>query len=342
MIKIAIIGATGYTGVELIRLLLNHPQAEICVVTSDSAAGARVSDVFSNLINKPDLKFMNHDTDKVSDCQLVFFATPHATAMHRVPQLLQSGCKVIDLSADYRLTDPAVWRQWYGIEHASPELLSEAVYGLPEIHRETIREARLIANPGCYPTASTLALIPAMKAETIDPNSIIVDAKSGVSGAGRQASQHALYAEVGETFKAYGLSGHRHLPEISQTISEFCKTTPSISFVPHLLPINRGILATIYAVQLNDLNIQKYYEEYYHDEPFVEVLAAGSQPDTRSTRGSNMCRIALYPNHSGDRLVIVSVIDNLVKGAAGQAIQNMNILFGLDERMGLETIGFYP
>ncbi len=341
-INIGIVGATGYTGVELIRLLLKHPSVIISVVTSDVESGNSAADVFPSLRGEIELVFSPHKTGELQDCDIVFYATPHATSMHLVPDLLEAGVKIIDLSADFRIQDVGLWHDWYGVEHVCPELLEEAVYGLPEVNREIIKSARLVANPGCYPTAITLALIPALERNCINPASIIADAKSGISGAGRKASVASLSTEVGETFKAYGLSGHRHLPEICQTLNAVASEPVGLTFVPHLLPINRGIFASIYIEPLGKDDLQQVYLDRYINEPFVDVLEPGSQPDTRSVRGTNLCRIALHQDHSGGRTVILSVIDNLVKGAAGQAIQNMNIMFDLDEQIGLELIALYP
>ena len=342
MIKIGIIGAAGYTGIELIRLLNAHPEVNLSVVTSEAEAGKSVASVFPNLRTDSDLLFTSHDNPDIKQCDTVFFATPHATAMRKVADLLDAGIKIIDLSADFRLTDPAVWKEWYGVEHAAPELLAEAVYGLPEINRENIKQANLISNPGCYPTASILALLPALKADIIDPGSIIIDAKSGYTGAGRKAVQQGLFSEVSESFKAYGLPRHRHYPEIHQILNSVSDQSVEMTFVPHLLPINRGILATVYVKQTTDTDIQSCYESFYREEPFVEVLESHHFPSTRSARGSNICSLSVEPDTRGPNTVIVAVIDNLVKGAAGQAIQNMNIMYGYDEQMGLSQIGFYP
>ncbi len=342
MVKTAIIGASGYTGVELIRLLAMHTEVELSVITSDSESGKKLGDVFPAVHNHKNLTFSKHDSNEVNECDLVFFATPHAVSMHIVPKILEQDIKVIDLSADYRIKDIETWQEWYGCEHITPQLVEQAAYGLPEINRQQIKNAQLVANPGCYPTASSLALIPALHSKLIDPTSIIIDAKSGFSGAGRKASQAGLFSEVSETFKAYGLPGHRHLPEIIQTLNSVSEKQVEVTFVPHLLPINRGILATVYVEQVSSDDLFECYSTYYANEPFVEILQPGSLPDTRSTRGTNHCRISLFPDAVGSRTVIVSVIDNLVKGAAGQAIQNMNIMFGFDEQIGLRQDGFYP
>jgi len=344
MIKAGIVGGTGYTGVELLRLLAAHPQVELTAITSRSEAGRRVDDLFPNLRGHCDLTFAEPDPAALAACDLVFFATPNGTAMTVVPELLEAGVKVIDLAADFRLKDPDEWKHWYGVDHACPELLDDAVYGLPEINREAIRNARLVANPGCYPTAVTLGFLPLIEKQLVDPERLIADAKSGVSGAGRKASVGTLMGEVGESFKAYAVPGHRHLPEIRQTLAAVVGMPVQLVFVPHLVPMIRGIHATLYGTlrAADQLDVQSLYEDYYVDEPFVDVLPAGSHPETRSVRGVNQCRIALHRPQGGDTVVVLSVIDNLVKGAAGQAIQNMNLMFGLDEELGLGAPALLP
>ncbi len=343
MIKVGIVGGTGYTGVELLRLLAAHPQVELMAVTSRGEAGTPVAELFPNLRGHCDLAFTMPDTAILSACDLVFYATPNGTAMQTAPELLDAGVKVIDLAADFRIKDAEEWKRWYGVKHACPDLLSEAVYGLPELNRELIRNARLVANPGCYPTAVTLGFLPLVEKQVIDLGRLIADAKSGVSGAGRKAAVDKLLGEAGDSFKAYAVPGHRHLPEIRQTLEIAVGVPLGLTFVPHLLPMIRGIHATLYAeLEDTDLDVQSLYEDRYVDELFVDVLPAGSHPETRSVRGSNMCRIALHRPQSGDRVVILSVIDNLVKGAAGQAVQNMNLMFGLDEDLGLGAIALLP
>ena len=340
MIRVGIVGGTGYTGAELLRLLARHPQAELAVITSRSEAGLPVAEMFPHLRGQLDLCFTEPDRGALAECDLVFFATPNGTAMQSVPELLESGTRVIDLAADFRLTDPAVWEQWYGMPHHCPAQLAEAVYGLPEVKREAIRTARLIANPGCYPTAVTLGFLPLLEQRAVDATWLIADAKSGVSGAGRKAETNLLMAEVGESFKAYAVSGHRHLPEITQNLETFAGMAINLTFVPHLVPMIRGIEATLYA-RLTDTNLDltALYQSRYANEPFVDVLTSGS-PDTRSVRGSNYCRIAVA--RQGNIVIVQSVIDNLVKGAAGQAVQNMNLMFGLDETLGLEALALLP
>jgi N-acetyl-gamma-glutamyl-phosphate reductase len=343
MIRVGIVGGTGYTGVELLRLLAMHPGVELVQITSRAEAGRQVSDLYGNLRGHFDLAFSEPDVAALSKCDLVFFATPNGTAMKMVPELLAGGTRVIDLAADFRLQDPAVWEQWYGMPHACVDVLEEAVYGLPEMNRERIRDARLVANPGCYPTAAALGFLPLVENGLVDTGTLVADCKSGVSGAGRGANAAMLMGEVGESFKAYAVAGHRHLPEIRQTLSWVSETPVGLTFVPHLVPMIRGIHATLYARITGDVDdVQALYEERYAGEPFVDVLPFGSHPETRSVRGVNHCRIALHRPQNADTLVVLSVIDNLTKGAAGQAIQNMNLMFGLEEASGLEQVALLP
>ena len=343
MIRVGIVGGTGYTGVELIRLLVAHPDVELSVISSRAEAGNPVADMFPNLRGHVDLNFQIPGLEVLHDCDVVFFATPNGTAMGMVPGLLEAGIKVIDLAADFRLKDPTEWKQWYGLEHTCPEILDEAVYGMPEINREAIKSARIIANPGCYPTAVTLGLAPLLEQGRVDDQHLIADAKSGVSGAGRGANVATLLAEASENFKAYGVDGHRHLPEIKQNLSNICGHPVGLTFVPHLTPMIRGIEASLYTViQSADIDLQALYEKRYANERFVDVLPAGTMPETRSVKGSNMCRISVFRPQQGDMLVISSVIDNLVKGAAGQAIHNMNIMFGLNEISGIDQVALLP
>jgi len=347
--KIGIVGATGYTGVELLRLLVTHPDVEISYVTSRSNVGTRVDAMFPNLRGFVDLQFSDPSTDALAQCDLVFFATPNGVAMKHVPALLEAGTKVIDLAADFRIKDIDVWSKWYGMEHACPDIVAEAVYGMPELNRDLVKSARIVANPGCYPTAVTLGLKPLVEAGLIDLNNIIADTKSGISGAGRQANVGTLLSEAGESFKAYAVQGHRHQPEIAQTLSLLADTQVGLTFVPHLLPIIRGIHATLYVrTKTNDnrqnsdeSSLQSLYEKTYKNEPFVDVMPPGSHPETRSVKTSNMCRIAVH-KPSDNQVVVLSVIDNLVKGAAGQAIQNMNLMLGLDETTGLMQPALLP
>lgn len=342
MIKVGIVGGTGYTGVELLRLLALHPKVDLRVITSRSDAGVPVSQMFPSLRGYVELAFTHPDQAQLSDCDLVFFATPNGIAMQEAPALLKAGVRVIDLAADFRIKDVALWEKWYGMKHACPQLIEQAVYGLPEVNRAEIRQARLVANPGCYPTAVQLGFIPLLEAGLVDRNNLIADAKSGVSGAGRRAEIGALLAEAGDNFKAYNVAGHRHLPEIKQGLARAAGHDVGLTFVPHLTPMIRGIHATLYAHIEREAELQALYKLRYKDEPFVDVMPAGSHPETRSVRGANVCRIALHRPQQGNVLVILSVIDNLVKGAAGQAVQNMNIMFGLPETTALTNVPLLP
>jgi N-acetyl-gamma-glutamyl-phosphate reductase len=329
--------------VELLRLLARHPDVELKVITSRTEEGVHVAEMYPNLRGHVDLCFSVPDLDLLSTCDLVFFATPNGVAMTLVPQLLERGVRVVDLAADFRIKDIAIWSQWYGMEHACPETVAEAVYGLPEVNREAVREARLVANPGCYPTAVQLGFLPLLEQGLISRRRLVADCKSGVSGAGRGASVGSLLCEASESFKAYGVAGHRHLPEIKQGLASMAEYPVGLTFVPHLTPMIRGIHATLYGVLKDPQdNLQQLFEARYRDEPFVDVMPAGSLPETRSVKGANVCRIAVYRPQNDDTVVVLSVIDNLVKGAAGQAIQNMNIMFGLNESAGLEIVGLMP
>ena len=342
MVNVGIVGGTGYTGVELLRLLALHPQVKLQVITSRADAGTRVDQMFPSLRGFVDLQFVHPDEAHLEACDLVYFATPNGIAMQQTRALLDAGVRVIDLAADFRLQDIACWEKWYGMKHACPDLVPEAVYGLPEVNREQIKQARLIANPGCYPTAVQLGLIPLLQAGVVDAANLIADAKSGVSGAGRKAEIPALFAEAGDNFKAYGVAGHRHLPEIKQGLASVAGAEVGLTFVPHLTPLIRGIHATLYGKLTRDVDLQSLFEQYYADEDFVDVMPAGSHPETRSVRGSNRCRIAVHRPQGGDTVVVLSVIDNLVKGAAGQAVQNMNIMFGFPESMALNVVPLLP
>lgn len=342
MIKVGIVGGTGYTGVELLRLLAQHPQAELTTITSRKEAGMPVADMFPNLRGRVALAFEDPASAPLNKCDVVFFATPNGIAMTQARELLDAGVRVIDLAADFRIKDVAVWEKWYGMQHACPDLIAEAVYGLPEVNREQIRKARLIANPGCYPTAVQLGFLPLIEAGAVDTQHLIADAKSGVSGAGRKAEVHTLLAEAADNFKAYGVAGHRHLPEIRQGLSRAAGSEVGLTFVPHLTPMIRGIHATLYGRLTKDVDLHALYAERYRNEPFVDVLAPGAHPETRSVRASNVCRISIHRPQGGDTVVVLSVIDNLVKGASGQAVQNMNILFGLEETLGLDQVPVLP
>jgi len=343
VIKVGVVGGTGYTGVELLRLLVMHPDVELVAVTSRSEAGHAVADLYPNLRGYLDLAFSEPSLNSLKQCDMVFFATPNGIAMSMVPELLGAGVRVIDLAADFRLKDPAVWKQWYGMDHACPDILGEAVYGLPELNRADIKQARVVANPGCYPTAVQLGFLPLLEQGLIDPANLIADAKSGVSGAGRQANIATLLCESTESFKAYGVPGHRHLPEIKQGLKLLGNEDVGLTFVPHLTPMVRGIHATLYGGLKNtNIDLQSIYEERYSDELFVDVLPEGSHPETRSVKGSNICRIAVHRPQDGNTVVVLSVIDNLVKGAAGQAVQNMNIMNDLPEGKGLNQVPLMP
>ena len=344
MIRAGIVGGTGYTGVELLRILALHAGVEVAVVTSRADAGLRVDALYPNLRGYIDAVFSAPTIETLDQCDVVFFATPNGTAMQMAEQLLARGIKVIDLSADFRLKDAQEWSRWYGMEHACPDLISDAVYGLPELNREAIKSAQLIACPGCYPTAVQLGFLPLLENNLINVDHLIADVKSGVSGAGRKAELAALMSETGESFKAYAVNGHRHLPEIAQGLALVAGQPVSLTFVPHLTPMIRGIHATLYGqlsgAKLGD--IQALFEQRYQNEVFVDVLPQGSHPDTRNVRGSNQCQISIHQPQGGQTLVVLSVIDNLVKGAAGQAVQNMNLMFGLQEDAGLKVIALYP
>ncbi len=344
MVKVGIVGGTGYTGVELLRLLAQHPQAEVAVITSRSEAGVKVADMYPNLRGHYDnLAFSVPDVATLGACDVVFFATPHGVAHALAGELLAAGTKVIDLSADFRLQDAEEWAKWYGQPHGAPELLPEAVYGLPEVNRETIKSARLIAVPGCYPTATQLGLLPLLEAGLADSSRLIANCASGVSGAGRGAKVGSLLCEASESMMAYSVKGHRHLPEISQGLRRAAKGPVGLTFVPHLAPMIRGIHATLYAtVADRGVDLQALFEKRYANEPFVDVMPAGSHPETRSVRGANVCRIAVHRPQGGELVVVLSAIDNLVKGASGQAVQSMNILFDLDERLGLSHAAMLP
>ena len=354
MVRVGIVGGTGYTGVELLRLLAQHPHAEIVAITSRAEAGLPVAQLFPSLRGSVDLKFSDPKTAPLSGCDVAFFATPHGVAMGQAPALLAAGARVIDLAADFRLKDPAEFERWYGTPHTCRDLLSQAVYGLPEINREAIRAARLIGMPGCYPTSVQLGLLPVLEhGGLVDTTSLIADCKSGVSGAGRKAELGILMAEASDNFKAYSVAGHRHWPEITQGLKAIAASAGKaqgandlrITFVPHLTPMIRGIHSTIYARVLSHaqgFDFQRLFEERFALEPFVDVLPAGSHPETRSVRASNFVRIAVHRPPESDLLVILVVEDNLVKGASGQAVQCMNIMFGLPETAGLTHVPVMP
>jgi N-acetyl-gamma-glutamyl-phosphate reductase len=345
MIKVGIVGGTGYTGVELLRLLAVHPDAQLTAITSRKEDGLPVADMFPSLRGHVELAFSAPDKVDLAGCDVVFFATPHGVAMAQAPALLAAGVKVIDLAADFRLKDQAAFEKWYKIPHTAPDLLEQAVYGLPELNREAIKSARLIANPGCYPTTMQLGFYPLLKAGVIDAAHLIADAKSGVSGAGRKAEIGTLFSESSDNFKAYGVSGHRHTPETTAQLQRYTDQKVGLVFTPHLVPMIRGMHATLYARLTKDIDnaaLQALFEEQYKDAAFVDVMPFGSHPETRSTRGSNMLRLALHRPEGSDTVIILVVQDNLVKGASGQAVQCMNLMFGLPETTGLQQIALLP
>jgi len=345
MIKVGVVGGTGYTGVELLRLLGAHPQVEVKAITSRAEAGTPVAELFPSLRGHLDLVFSDPASAPLKQCDCVFFATPNGVAMSQARPLLEAGARIVDFSADFRLKDRAVWEKWYKVPHASPELFAEAVYGLPEINREKIRAARLVANPGCYATAVQLALLPLVETDFVDHRHLIADGKSGVSGAGRKADVDILFAEASDNFKAYAVKGHRHHPEIMESLASLESASGralGLTFVPHLVPMVRGILATVYARITRETDFQALYEKRFADEPFVDVLPPGAQPETRWVRGTNQCRLAVHRPLDADTLVVLAVEDNLVKGAAGQAVQNMNLMFGFPETQAIDQIAVFP
>ena len=345
MHKVGIVGGSGYTGVELLRLLLPRSDVEVVSVSSRTNAGTRLDSVFPSLRGHTDLAFVEPQVEQLSKCDLIFFATPNGTAMNQAKELLDKGTKIVDLSADFRLQDLSVWETWYGMTHASPELVREAVYGLPELFRNEISQARLVANPGCYPTAVQLGFLPLLENDLVAADSLIADAKSGTSGAGRSASVPRLLAEAADNFAAYATPGHRHLPEIEQGLKLMTSSSVDLTFSPHLLPIIRGIHATLYAKLKRSADLeelQSVFETRFQHEPFVDVLPPGSHPETRSVKGSNTCRIAVHLPQGRNTVVVHAVEDNLVKGAAGQAVQNMNLMLGLEESTGLGQLAIMP
>lgn len=342
MLKVGIVGGTGYTGVELLRLLSQHPEVELVAITSRGEAGTGVAEMFPSLRGRVALCFTDPAEAPLSECDVVFFATPNGVAMQQARTLLDTGVRVIDLAADFRIKDVALWEKWYGMTHTAPDLVAEAVYGLPELNREQVKMARLVANPGCYPTAVQLGFLPLIESGCIEVDHLIADAKSGVSGAGRKAETHILFAEASDNFKAYAVPGHRHLPEIRQGLSSVAGKPVGLTFVPHLTPLIRGIHATLYARITREADFQALFEERFAKEPFVDVLPPKSHPETRSVRAANICRIAVHRPQNENVLVVLSVIDNLVKGAAGQAVQNMNLMFGFDECLGLSQVPVLP
>jgi N-acetyl-gamma-glutamyl-phosphate reductase len=342
MIKVGIVGGTGYAGVELLRILARHPEAVLTTITSRQEAGMPVAQLFPSLRGSVDLRFADPGAADLSRCDVVFFATPHGVAMEQAPRLVEAGVRIIDLAADFRLKNLVEWQKWYKMPHSCPRLAEEAVYGLPEMNREQIRRARVVGVPGCYATAIQLGFLPLIEAGAVDAGHLIADAKSGVSGAGRKAEVHTLFSEAADNFKAYGVAGHRHLAEIHEGLSRVAKRDVNVIFIPHLTPMIRGIHATLYARLTQGVDVQSLFERRFAQEPFVDVLPPGSQPDTRSVRGANQCRMALHRPGGLDTVVVLVVIDNLVKGASGQAVQCMNVMFGLPEAKGLEMLALLP
>ena len=346
-IKVGIVGGTRYTGVELLRLLAQHPGVQLTAITSRKEDGMPVADMFPNLRGRVDLRFQTPEHAALDQCDVVFFATPHGVAMAQAQSLLQSGVRIIDLAADFRLRDTAVFEQWYKMPHACPDILAESVYGLVELNRRRIAQARVVANPGCYPTTVILGLLPLLEGgrQLVDTAHLIADAKSGVSGAGRKAEVSTLFSEASDNFKAYGVAGHRHHPEISEQLDNIAGRQVGLTFVPHLVPMIRGMFSTLYARILPealDTDFHALYRQRYANEPFIDVMPAASLPETRSVRASNNLRIAVHRPGGGDQLVVLVVQDNLVKGASGQAVQNMNLMFGLPESTGLDHIAVLP
>lgn len=348
MIKVGIVGGTGYTGVELLRLLAAHPEVQLTAITSRKENGIPVADFFPSLRGRVSLAFTTPEKANLKECDVVFFATPHGIAMAQAPELLEAGVKIIDLAADFRLKDTAIFKEWYGMEHSCPNILEEAVYGLAEINREAIKSARIVSLPGCYPTSVQLGYAPLLTQSTplVNESALIADAKSAATGAGRNASVTMLFAENSDNFRAYGVAGHRHLPEIVQGLEAFTAGRKvGVTFVPHLVPTIRGIHATLYATILpeaRDTDFQALFEDFYRDDPFVDVMPAGSHPETRTVRASNYVRIAVHRPFGADVLVVLVVEDNLVKGASGQGVQCMNLMFGLDETTGLQHTPIIP
>ncbi|HLV28132.1 MAG TPA: N-acetyl-gamma-glutamyl-phosphate reductase [Burkholderiaceae bacterium] len=346
-IKVGIVGGTGYTGVELLRLLSQHPGVELRAITSRKEDGMHVAEMYPSLRGRVDLKFQTPDTAGLENCDVVFFATPHGVAMSQAESLLAAGVRIIDLAADFRLQNLANFERWYKISHACPDILKESAYGLPELNRERIAQAKVVGNPGCYPTTVLLGLAPLLQGDAplIDIEHVIADCKSGVSGAGRKAEVATLFSEASDNFKAYGVMGHRHHPEIAEQLERLAGKPVGLTFTPHLVPMVRGMFSTLYLRILpsaRDTDFQALFEQRYANEPFVDVMPAGSLPETRSVRASNFLRIAVHRPEGGDQLVVLVVQDNLVKGASGQAVQNMNLMFGLPETTGLEHVAVLP
>ncbi|MCP1336057.1 N-acetyl-gamma-glutamyl-phosphate reductase [Futiania mangrovi] len=340
--RIAILGASGYTGAELVRLAARHPRMTIAAITADRKAGQEMADVFPHFAGLDLPPLVSMEEVDWSGIDAVFCGLPHATTQ-RVVKDLPAHLKVVDLSADFRLEDPAKYAEWYGHDHAALDLQKEVVFGLPEVYRDRIRSARVVANTGCYVATALLALLPALREKVIAPDPIVIDAKSGVTGAGRAPKENTLFAEVGEGFAAYGVGRHRHMAELDQEFTKAAGTPVLASFTPHLVPMNRGILATCYVRAAGGADaVRACLAEAYADEPFVHVLPAGKVPSTHHVRGSNYVHIGVVQDRAPDRVIVLSALDNLVKGASGQAIQNMNLMLGYPETMGIDQLPLFP
>ena len=346
MIKVGIIGATGYVGQELVRLLTAHKDVDIKSITSHSYVGQEFDEIYENYKGVFDMVCSEQDLEKIaSEVDVMFIALPHGIASGQITESILEKTKVIDIGADYRLKDQDVYEKWYNTEHMSPKLLEEAVYGLCELNREQIKKARLVANPGCYPTSTTLSLLPLLLEDLIEHDSIIVDAKSGVTGAGRGVNLPTHYTECNESMKAYAIASHRHTPEIEEQLSGLANSDVIINFTPHLIPMNRGILTTSYAKLKKNMtydDVKAAYEKHYADEHFVRLTKENVFPETKWVKGSNFCDIGIKVDERTGRVIVVGAIDNMIKGAAGQAVQNMNIMFDLDEKAGLENVSIFP
>ena len=346
MLRVAIIGATGYTGAELLRLLNRHPKVILSAVTSERQVGKPIAQLFPHIYNAPDLICESFDLEALSQkADFFFLALPHTKGMGIVDPLIENGKKVVDLSADFRLRDPDLYARWYNTPHEKPVLLKKSVYGLPEIYRDQIKQSDLVANPGCYPTAALLGLAPLLKNFWIDPSSIIIDAKSGISGSGRNPQLPTLFSEANESLSAYKVLNHRHQPEIDQEVSALAGSSFSVTFVPHLVPMTRGILTTIYAKMtssINSRNLREQFLSFYKTEPFIRILPEGTWPNTGNVRGSNVCHIGITVDQDSERVIVVTAIDNLVKGASGQALQNMNLMMGFEESLSLHDSALFP
>lgn len=351
MIKVGILGATGFTGIELVKILLGHPQVKIVFASSETFTGKKISEVYPFLGQKGEIILESFtDSEPAIDelakkVDLIFAAYPHGKAINWVPKFLAKGIKVIDLSADFRLKDAGVYQKWYGVRPAPEEILKEAVYGLPEINREKIKKANLVANPGCYPTATLLALLPLLKENLIDPGNIFIDAKSSVSGAGRTPKETNTFAFCNENFLAYSVEGHRHQPEIEQELSGFAGQSIKVVFLTHLVPMNRGIFVSVYGNLVKSItraDLKVLYQKYYAREPFIRLLADGFWPATKNVAGSNFCDLAFQITPDNKKIIVLAAIDNLVKGAAGQAVQNLNLMFGLEETLTLDRLPLFP